>query len=71
MTPKAEAALFWFDQNGPIGWFDRTAPSDAMRRSLLRRGLIERLPTAQMQLVKYQITDAGRTALQQREDRKP
>jgi hypothetical protein len=62
MTPLARADLQWFADHGPIGWFDRTAPTDAMRRRLLRQGLIEELrPPAGM--IKYQITSKGRDAL--------
>lgn len=59
MTPRAREALEWFRSNGPVGWFDWSAPSPQMRNRLERDGLIEPLPGKTMQIVKFQITPAG------------
>lgn len=59
LTKKAYEALEWFYNHEPVGWFDAHAPSDAMRRSLLRRGLIEELPRVDLQVIKYRCTALG------------
>ena len=67
MTPLMRKDLQWFADRGPVGWFDRTAPTDAMRRLLLRDGLIEELKPTPVGLIKYQITDKGHEALKTRD----
>ena len=63
MTTLAKADLQWFADHGPVGWFDAASPTPAMRRRLLKAGLIEKLPAVNMRVLKFQITDAGRAAL--------
>lgn len=63
MTPLCRASLEWFAEHGPIGWFDRTAPTDAMRRKLLKDGLIEKIPAKNLRVIEYHITQSGRDAL--------
>lgn len=65
MTPLVRDSLKWFAARGPVGWFDRSAPTEAMRNKLLRSGLIEELKPEVVGLIKYQITPAGRAALMQ------
>lgn len=63
MTPKARKSLRWFAEHGPVGWFNAEAPTFAMRQSLVRRGLIRQLPAKDFQVIKYEISEAGRQAL--------
>lgn len=66
MTPRARLALQWFADHGPVGWFpcDGSAPTSAMRRKLAKDGLIEQLPAVQLQVIKFQLSAAGRAALE-------
>lgn len=64
MTKKRRLALEWFIANGPVGWFDINAPTDVMRRQLVRDGLLEEAgPRENMRVIKFQISQAGREAL--------
>ncbi|HCE07069.1 MAG TPA: hypothetical protein DEQ40_00415 [Oxalobacteraceae bacterium] len=64
MTPTKRAALQWFYAHGMVGWFDRTAPSQAMRNKLEREGLIEVVPCNQtVHVVRYRLSAAGRAVL--------
>lgn len=62
--------LAWIAAREPIGWFDVTAPTLAMRRLLEKGGLIERVagrdPGTGWGLVCFQLTAAGRQALQEK-----
>lgn len=63
ISAKARAALIWFSERQPVKWFDRTAPTDQMRRSLERRSLIERnSPTIGM--ISWSLTAAGRKEIE-------
>jgi len=66
---KAERkGLQWFaDQPGPVAMFDITAPSNSVRGKLERLGMIEKCGkdgSGWLAFVKYQISAAGRAALQ-------
>lgn len=63
MTPIQFKALEWFAANGPIGWFDANAPTRHTRRRLEQAGWIAPLPAQSMQVLKFEITEAGRKAL--------
>lgn len=66
-TVKCMQALRWFAEREPIGWFDKTAPSNAMRTSLERRGLIQRVgPLRAVGLIKYEVTPRGHAVLEAR-----
>lgn len=66
MTPTARDALQWFAASGPIGWFDRSAPSSSMRRRLVSLGLVEEVKEARRAFIdptRFQLSQAGRDAL--------
>jgi hypothetical protein len=57
-------SLKWFADKGPVGWFGGSAPTDQMRRKLLKDGVIYKLPTKNMQMVRYDISATGRSLLE-------
>jgi len=64
VSRKRREALQWFYDNGPVGLFGPSSPSDAMRRAMVKDGQIEReAKTQQMQFIKFQLTDKGRSDL--------
>ena len=64
MTPAIVRGLNWVAaQRAPVGWFPIDAPSHTPRKRLEERGFIERTPSRPFEVIPYQITDAGRTAL--------
>lgn len=64
LTPKALAALRWFVDHEPVGWFDASAPTPQMRRKLEALGLIEEAgPRHGARVVKFKLSEDGRSAL--------
>lgn len=72
LTPKMLDGLRWFAENGPIGWspLDGSAPTKIVRRRLQAAGFVEECGLDRREsgifggAVSFQITDAGRAALE-------
>lgn len=71
LSPLMLSGLRWFKANGPVGWFDASAPSLIIRSKLRNVGLIEQLPGpkgAQVFVIKYQVSAAGEKVLNEHSD---
>lgn len=61
MTPARKAALQWFYDRGEVDFFDKSAPSTAMRLRLVADGLLQyRIGDRR---VAFSLTDKGRRDL--------
>lgn len=63
MTRKRIEALQWFFDRGEVGWFDRSAPSISMRRSMIRDGQLAGRSQGGLKPILFSLTDKGRADL--------
>jgi hypothetical protein len=65
LTVGKKRAIEWFAKRGEVGWFDNSAPSAAMRRAMIRDGLLETVPDDRpIHLRRFRLTESGRAALE-------
>ena len=63
MSPKRIAALQWFFERGEVAWFDVSAPTDAMRRAMMRDGQVQSRSQGNLRPLLFSLTDKGRRDL--------
>lgn len=69
LTKAQRAALEWFAENSPAGWFPIPGPSRQVRLNLERLGYVAIANAGEQGLVLFTITPAGRAALQKDTDK--
>ncbi len=66
ITSTQMKALRWIAVKQPIGWFPVEGPTLTVVRALAKRGLLNAInPVGGVGLVKYELSDAGHTAISQ------
>ena len=63
MTPARIKALQWFHDRGEVAWFDRSAPSRAMRRKMIADGQLQFRSQGDFRPLLFCLTDKGRQDL--------
>lgn len=64
VVPAQRAALIWFAEHGPVGWFGKDAPHHRMRLILERKKWIRRIkPPKDFMVIKFELTEIGRKAM--------